>query len=72
MTGDAAEEAVALAKNNPNLGVGLHLVLVCGKSALPPSEIPHLVDEFGNFPDDSLKAGLRYQFSRNARLELRL
>jgi predicted glycoside hydrolase/deacetylase ChbG (UPF0249 family) len=70
VTGDAAAGAVALAKSHPNLGVGLHLVLVCGKSALPSSEIPHLVDELGNFPNDSLKAGLRYQFSQAARREL--
>jgi chitin disaccharide deacetylase len=72
VTGDAAAQAVVLAQSHPNLAVGLHLVLVCGKSVLPPSEIPHLVDSFGNFPDDSLKAGLRYQFSRAARRELRL
>lgn len=72
VTGEAAAEAVALAKTQGNLGVGLHLVLVCGKSALLPSEIPHLVDELGNFPNDSLQAGLRYQFSRAARRELYL
>lgn len=72
VTGDAAKEAVTLAQSHPNLAVGLHLVLVCGKSVLPSSEIPHLVDSFGNFLSDSLQAGLRYQFSRAARLELRL
>lgn len=72
VTGEAAAEAVAFAKNHPNLGVGLHLVLVCGKSALSPSEIPHLVDKLGNFPNDSLQAGLRYQFNRAARRELYL
>src|SRR5258708_5967972 len=29
------EEAVALARENPRLGVGLHLALLCGQSALP-------------------------------------
>lgn len=72
VTGEAAQEAVNLAHNYPNLGVGLHLVLVCGKSALPPSEIPHLVDVDGNFSSDSFKAGLHYQFSKEARRELRL
>jgi hopanoid biosynthesis associated protein HpnK len=72
VTGEAAEEAIALAHAHPKLAVGLHLVLVCGKAALPPSEIPHLVDSAGNFSDDSVKAGLRYQFSRAARRELRL
>jgi len=72
VTGAAADEAVALAQAHPNLGVGLHLVLVCGMAVLPPSEIPHLVDSGGNFSSDSLKAGLHYQFSRAARRELGL
>jgi hopanoid biosynthesis associated protein HpnK len=72
VTGAAAPEAIASSQAHPNLAVGLHLVLVCGKSVLPPSQIPHLVDSAGNFPDDSLQAGLRYQFNRAARRELRL
>ncbi|WP_141565564.1 ChbG/HpnK family deacetylase, partial [Anaplasma marginale] len=32
VTGDAAAAAVELAKNRPELAVGLHLVLCCGKS----------------------------------------
>src|ERR1051326_7473123 len=39
VNGKAAEEAVELAKVNPRLGVGLHLSLCCGTSALRPSEI---------------------------------
>lgn len=72
VSGDAAGEAVNLAKTHPNLAVGLHLVLVCGKSVLQQSKIPHLVDSLGNFPNDSFKAGLRYQFNRAARRELGL
>ncbi|TFI52377.1 ChbG/HpnK family deacetylase [Mastigocladus laminosus UU774] len=71
VTADAAKEAVSLARTHPNLSVGLHLVLVCGKSALPPEQIPHLVDEQGNFSNSSLMAGLRYQFIRETRSELR-
>lgn len=71
VTGDAAEEAIALARSHPNLAVGLHLVLVCGRSVLSPREIPHLVDAAGNFSSSSVKAGLRYQFDRAARQELR-
>ncbi|GAX41692.1 YdjC-like protein [Tolypothrix sp. NIES-4075] len=71
VTADATKEAVALARTHPNLAVGLHLVLVCGKSALPPEEIPHLVDEQGNFSYNSLVTGLRYQFVRETREELR-
>ncbi|OUL33793.1 hopanoid biosynthesis associated protein HpnK [Nostoc sp. T09] len=71
VTGDAAEEAIAWARTHPNLAVGLHLVLVCGRSVLPPSQIPHLVDSKGNFSDSPLVAGLRYQFHPAAREELR-
>lgn len=72
VTGEAFEEAVALAKAHLTLGVGLHLVLVCGRGALPKATIPHLVDARGNFSDDPAKAGLKYQFSQAARRELRL
>jgi hopanoid biosynthesis associated protein HpnK len=71
VTGEAVEEAVAFAKTHPDLAVGLHLVLVCGKAALPPAQIPHLVDLWGNFSDSALWAGLRYQFDRFVRQELR-
>ncbi|MGB8698288.1 MAG: ChbG/HpnK family deacetylase, partial [Thermosynechococcaceae cyanobacterium] len=72
VTGAAFPEAIALAQAHPDLAVGLHLVLVCGKSALPPERIPHLVDSQGQFPDNPTQAGLRYQFSPAARQELRL
>ena len=71
VTGSAFAEAVALAKQNPRLGVGLHLTLVCGRSQLSPREIPHLVNEQGDFLTDPVKAGLRYQFSSAARPALR-
>jgi len=71
VTGKKANSAVNLAKENINLGVGLHLVLCCGKSALNPSQIPHLVDKNGNFNDSAAMAGLRYQFIKSARKELK-
>ncbi|MGL5033811.1 MAG: ChbG/HpnK family deacetylase, partial [Microcystaceae cyanobacterium] len=66
VTGQACQEAVELAQQNPNLGVGLHLVLVCGRSQLSPVEIPNLVDKNGKFSDDPVKAGLSYQFNAQA------
>lgn len=72
VTGAAAAEAITLAAQYPTLGVGLHLVLVCGRSVLPPDQVPHLVDAQGNFLDDPAQAGLRYQFSAAARQELHL
>jgi predicted glycoside hydrolase/deacetylase ChbG (UPF0249 family) len=41
------EHAVELAKRNPGLGVGIHLVLTCGVPVLP--ELPSLTDEIGQF-----------------------
>ncbi|ELR98269.1 hopanoid biosynthesis-associated protein HpnK [Gloeocapsa sp. PCC 73106] len=71
VTAEAFPQAVALAKTHPQLGVGLHLVLVCGKSVLSPQAIPHLVDSRGFFANNPLLAGLNYQFSRTAREELK-
>lgn len=71
VSADAAKEAVTLANAHPNLAVGLHLVLICGRSILPPEQIPHLVDKQGNFSNSPLIAGLRYQFVSQTRQELR-
>lgn len=67
----AFAEAVALARAHPRLGVGLHLTLLCGHSALPQDQIPGLVNarrEFGHNPGG---AGFRYFASRRLRAELR-
>lgn len=69
--GDAFEDAVRLARDNPGLSVGLHLVAVCGRAVLPPSEIPSLVDAQGRFSFNPAAAGLKYFFSRAARSELK-
>ncbi|TVQ44652.1 MAG: ChbG/HpnK family deacetylase [Gloeocapsa sp. DLM2.Bin57] len=71
VTGEAFTQGVALAKTHPNLGVGLHLVLVCGKSVLPPEVIPHLVNDRGYFSDNPVYAGLWYQFNLATQEELR-
>ena len=71
VTGAAFEQAVMLAKENPGLAVGIHLVTVVGRSALPCSEIPSLVDQQGNFSNNPTAAGLKYYFSPQARRELR-
>jgi hopanoid biosynthesis associated protein HpnK len=71
VTGEAADEAIRLARANPSLSVGLHLVLVDGRSALPPSRIPHLVDARGNFRSNPVRAGLAGQFPPVASTEVR-
>src|SRR5205085_9236593 len=65
------DEAVALARENPRLGVGLHLTLLMGRSALSPGEIPGLVNDRGGFADDPVTAGCRYFFQRGLREQLR-
>jgi hopanoid biosynthesis associated protein HpnK len=67
----AFEEAVALARENPTLGVGLHLTLLFGHSALPPEAIPGLVDAKGEFSHNPPGAGFRYFFQRSLREQLR-
>lgn len=71
VTGEAFEQAVMLAKENPGLAVGIHLVTVVGRSVLAHREIPSLVDDEGNFSNDPNLAGLKYFFSPRARRELR-
>jgi hopanoid biosynthesis associated protein HpnK len=65
------EEAVALARENPTLGVGLHLTLLCGHSALPPAEVPGLVNPNGEFSNNPAGSGFRYFFQRSLREPLR-
>ena len=53
------KEAAKL-KNNPNISVGLHWVLACGKPVLPREEIPTLVAENGEFyPYPEFRSRLR-------------
>src|SRR5215469_5830931 len=52
MAGAAAfDHAVALAKQNPQLGIGCHLVLVGGKAVSQPGDIPSLAFHDGSLPD---------------------
>jgi hopanoid biosynthesis associated protein HpnK len=67
----ASAEAVAMARENPALGVGLHLTLLCGRSALPPEQIPGLVDSRGEFSDRPAAAGFRYFVRSKLREQLR-
>lgn len=65
------DAAVSLAKQNPKLGVGLHLSLLCGVSGLSPEKIPGLVDKQGRFSDQPTAVGFRYFSQRNLREQLR-
>jgi hopanoid biosynthesis associated protein HpnK len=54
----AVGDAVARAKANPGLRVGLHVVLVDGKPVLPPQMVPTLIDDRGYFRSDMFGAAL--------------
>jgi len=71
------EEALRLAGDYPDLGMGVHLVFTAWRPLLPPPEIPSLVDEDGHFHSqeailshlgrietNELKAELRAQIER--------
>ena len=46
-TGPAFDDAAALARSNPSLGVGCHIVLTDGSPASPPETIPSLLGPDG-------------------------
>jgi hopanoid biosynthesis associated protein HpnK len=64
------DEAVKLAKENPKLGVGLHVSLLHGHSALPPEKIPGLVNARREFSNSPVGAGMKYFFDDNLREQL--
>ncbi len=70
VAGDAAAEAVDLARTIPTLGVGLHLVLVEGRPVLPPDRIPALVGRDGLFRRDMARSAFRMFADPAARAQL--
>src|SRR5437899_6696327 len=66
----ARDEAATFARENPNLDVGLHLVVCCGRSALAPDRLAGIVDAAGNFADTPVAAGMRYFFNSAIRTRL--
>ena len=65
------QEAVELARENPKLGVGLHITLLHGHSALPPERIPGLVNGNREFSNKPVQAGFRYFCRRHLASQLR-
>ncbi|MEO7298127.1 MAG: hopanoid biosynthesis-associated protein HpnK [Verrucomicrobiota bacterium] len=65
-----AAEGVSIARQNPQLGVGLHLALVCGRSALSKKKIPALTNSRNEFSNNAVAAGLHFFF--NPRLKEQL
>ncbi len=67
----ALDDAVFLARQNPKLGVGLHLSLVCGRSQLARDKIPGLVNSEKQFFDNAIVAGFRFFFLPRLKTQLR-
>ncbi len=70
VTGAAAADAVARARVNPTLGVGLHIALAETPPALPPAQIPDLVDANGAFRIESLPVALALVGKASVRRQL--
>jgi hopanoid biosynthesis associated protein HpnK len=70
VSGPAAEDAVARARRNPGLAVGLHLVLVEGTPVLPAERISRLVDSNGALRCDMAAMGALFATSGEARRQL--
>lgn len=71
VAGASAEEAVALAHDNPNLGVGVHLTLVAERPVLPPDQIPSLIGQNGYLLPDHAAFICRYMSGGIRKAELR-
>jgi hopanoid biosynthesis associated protein HpnK len=52
--------AMRLARELPDLCLGLHLALIQGRAVLPPKHLPHLVNPQGFFSNDPVTTGWRY------------
>jgi hopanoid biosynthesis associated protein HpnK len=70
VAGPAAADAVARARRLPSLRVGLHVVLLEQKPALPPGQIARLVDSSGHLRCDLVR--LAFELVRSSRLRSQL
>lgn len=68
---DAADEALSLARELPELAIGVHLTFVMGRAVLAPRLVSTLVDGEGRFPRSPVRQGLRLAFSGTSRAQLR-
>ena len=65
-----AADAVRRARALPGLRVGLHVVLVEAKPALPPEQIPDLVGPDGHFRTDMARLGFDIAFKPRVRRQV--
>src|SRR5690348_15615500 len=71
VAGAARDEAASLAREHPDLDVGLHLVVCRGFSILDPERLGGIVDYSGRFREQPVLAGMKYFFDRRIRTRLR-
>jgi predicted glycoside hydrolase/deacetylase ChbG (UPF0249 family) len=69
--GDAFMEAVELAAKHPQLGIGVHLMLVGGQAVSKPEDIPTLVNDRGCLPADYPSFLKRYFGGKVNKLDIR-
>ena len=61
---DSFEDAVRLARENPDLPVGIHLSLLWGPPVSDPARVPTLLDGDGMFPSSLSTLAARYALGR--------
>ena len=71
VTAPEVDDAVSRANELPNLNVGLHLVLSNGRSCLPVSDVPDLVDSVGNFSNNLVASGIKMFFIARVKQQLK-
>ncbi len=65
------EAAYRLARQLPDLCLGVHLTLIQGRAVSAPEKIPHLVDSQGCFLNHPVQAGWRYFWQPRLLSEIR-
>jgi hopanoid biosynthesis associated protein HpnK len=66
----ASAAAGIIARENPGLDAGLHVVVCRGRSVLAPEKLGGVVDASGRFPENPEWAGMRWFFDRKTRAGL--
>jgi len=65
------DDAIKRAKDLPELNVGLHLVLSNGRSCLPQSDIPDLVNADGEFSNKLVSSGIKMFFNASVKQQVK-
>ena len=66
------DEAVNIARDNPDLPVGIHLSLLWGRPVTDPARVPSLVERDGSFPRSLGILARRYFMGRIAEEEVKI